>query len=82
MVFVGDGYTAADLGTLHKHAQAEWDEIAASAPWNKYKSFINVWLVNVISNESGVDNDPSRASTATRRWTCTSGVTTPNVCSA
>lgn len=59
MVFIGDGYTAAEMDTLRKHAQAKWDEIAASAPWNKYKSFINVWLVNVISNESGVDNDPS-----------------------
>lgn len=59
MVIVGDGYTASQMGLLRQHAQAKWNEIAATAPWNKYRQFINVWLVNVVSNQSGVDNDPS-----------------------
>ncbi|MFF3403433.1 M64 family metallopeptidase [Streptomyces sp. NPDC002659] len=59
MVIVGDGYTASQAGLLRQHAQAKWNEIAATAPWNKYRQLINVWLVNVRSNESGVDNDPS-----------------------
>ncbi|MFF3459638.1 M64 family metallopeptidase [Streptomyces sp. NPDC002730] len=59
MVIVGDGYTASQTGLLRQHAQAKWNEIAATAPWNKYRQLINVWLVNVRSNESGMDNDPS-----------------------
>ncbi|MFK4227541.1 M64 family metallopeptidase [Streptomyces sp. NPDC019890] len=59
MVIVGDGYTASQTGLLRQHAQAKWNEIAATAPWNKYRQLINVWLVNVRSNQSGVDNDPS-----------------------
>ncbi|MFF0740237.1 M64 family metallopeptidase [Streptomyces sp. NPDC004111] len=58
MVIVGDGYTASQMGLLREHAQAKWNEIAATAPWNKYRGSVNVWLVNVVSNQSGVDNDP------------------------
>jgi hypothetical protein len=59
MVIVGDGYTASQMSVLRQHAQSKWAEIAGTAPWNRYASSINVWLVNVISNQSGVDNDPS-----------------------
>jgi hypothetical protein len=59
MVIVGDGYTAAQQGLLRQHAEAKWAQIAATAPWNRYRNSVNVWLVNVISNESGVDNDPT-----------------------
>ncbi|WP_083936877.1 M64 family metallopeptidase [Longispora albida] len=60
LVFVGDGYTASELGTYRQHAQAKWNEIAATAPWSKYRSYVNVWLVEVISAQSGVDNDPTQ----------------------
>lgn len=60
LVIVGDGYTASEMGTLRSHAEAKWNEIAATAPWSGYRGSINVWLVNVISNQSGVDNDPYR----------------------
>ncbi|MFD9502001.1 M64 family metallopeptidase [Streptomyces sp. NPDC060035] len=60
VVIVGDGYTASEMGLLRQHAQSKWNEIADTAPWNTYRQSINVWLVNVVSNESGVDNDPSQ----------------------
>lgn len=58
MVILGDGYTAGELGLLRRHAEAKWAEIAATDPWRKYAGSINVWLVNVVSSQSGVDNDP------------------------
>jgi hypothetical protein len=58
LVIVGDGYTSSEMGTLRQHAQSKWDEIAATTPWNRYRDSINVWLVEVVSNQSGVDNDP------------------------
>lgn len=60
MVIVGDGYTASQMGLLRQHAEAKWNENAATSPWNKYRQSVNVWLVNVVSNDSGVDNDPAQ----------------------
>ncbi|WP_431784782.1 M64 family metallopeptidase [Streptomyces chumphonensis] len=60
MVIVGDGYTAAESATLRRHAEEKWAEIAATAPWDRYRDGVNVWLVNVVSAESGVDHDPQR----------------------
>ncbi|WP_217144970.1 M64 family metallopeptidase [Streptomyces sp. AC627_RSS907] len=59
MVIVGDGYTASETGLMRQHAQSKWNEIAGTAPWDKYRNSVNVWLVEVVSKESGVDNDPA-----------------------
>lgn len=59
LVIVGDGYTASEMELLRSHAEAQWNGIAATEPWDRHRGSVNVWLVNVVSNESGVDNDPS-----------------------
>ncbi|WP_018352869.1 M64 family metallopeptidase [Longispora albida] len=59
LVFVGDGYTAADLGLYHQHVVSKWEELAAVEPFRSYRNLFNVWQVNVVSAESGVDNDPA-----------------------
>ncbi|MFK0186266.1 M64 family metallopeptidase [Streptomyces rubiginosohelvolus] len=58
VVIVGDGYTASESGLLRQHAEAKWAEIATTEPWNKHRQSVNVWLVDVVSSQSGVDNDP------------------------
>ncbi|MFC7247414.1 M64 family metallopeptidase [Catellatospora aurea] len=60
LVIVGDGYTSSEMGLLRQHAQAKWDEIAATAPWSTHRASVNVWLVEVVSAQSGVDNDPTQ----------------------
>ncbi|WP_329788780.1 M64 family metallopeptidase [Lentzea sp. DG1S-22] len=60
LVFVGDGYTADDLATYTANVQSKWDELSAVEPFATYKAYFNVWQVNVISNESGVDHDPTK----------------------
>lgn len=55
---VGDGYTEADLGTYEQHTRSKIDEMFAVEPYKSYKQQFNVWMVNVVSNDSGVDNDP------------------------
>ncbi|MFD0599382.1 M64 family metallopeptidase [Catellatospora coxensis] len=60
LVIVGDGYTSSEMGLLRQHAQAKWEEIAATAPWSTHRASVNVWLVEVVSAQSGVDNDPTR----------------------
>lgn len=58
LVFVGDGYTAGELELFHQHAASKWEQVAAEEPFATYRDLFNVWMVDVVSNESGVDNDP------------------------
>lgn len=58
IVVVGDGYTEADLGTYEEHTRSKIDEMFAVEPYKSYSDQFNVWMVNVVSNESGVDHDP------------------------
>jgi len=58
IVFIGDGYTSSDIETYTQHVQAKWAEVISLEPFATYKNYINAYQVNVISPESGVDNDP------------------------
>lgn len=55
LVFVGDGYTEADLPTYAIHIGDAVADIFAEEPFGAYASYFNVHRVEVISNESGVD---------------------------
>ncbi|MGH2691076.1 MAG: M64 family metallopeptidase [Actinomycetota bacterium] len=58
IVIVGDGYTQGELDLFHQHAASKWDTIKATEPFATYADYFNVWTVDVVSNQSGVDNDP------------------------
>lgn len=60
MIFIGDGYTAQQLGNEYvTHVQETTDYFFQStAPFTRYKNFFNAHRVNVASNESGAD-DPN-----------------------
>ena len=58
LVVVGDGYTADQLGLYAAHANASLSSLFAQEPFHTYASFFDVYRIDVISNESGVDNDP------------------------
>ncbi len=58
LVIVGDGYTASELGEYAQHAQLGVDDLFAIMPFSLYEPLFNVHRVDVISNESGVDDDP------------------------
>ncbi|SDM60186.1 IgA Peptidase M64 [Lentzea albidocapillata subsp. violacea] len=60
LVFVGDGYTTDDLATYAANVKSKWEELSAVEPFATYKQYFNVWQVNVISAESGVDHDPTK----------------------
>jgi len=61
VVFVGDGYTAEQIGTYHQHAAAIWAGVLAEPPFTDYQGAFNVWMVDVVSAESGIDGDPLRS---------------------
>ena len=58
LVFVGDGYRAEDLNSYEVHVNNAVDAFFSIEPLQSYLPLFNVHRVDVISNESGVDNDP------------------------
>ena len=58
VVFVGDGFTVDELDDY----AIEVDGLAAAflneEPFTRYADYFNIHRVDVVSNESGVDNDP------------------------
>ncbi|MEX2016810.1 MAG: M64 family metallopeptidase, partial [Candidatus Hydrogenedentales bacterium] len=66
MVFLGDGYTAAQINTAYPaHIVAMTNHMFNPPPANltrdpypRYKNYFNVHRVNVISNQSGADATP------------------------
>ena len=58
IVFVGDGYTSGELGQYASDVDAVWPTFFAEPPFDVYSTYFNVHRVDVVSAESGVDNDP------------------------
>jgi hypothetical protein len=63
LVFVGDGYTASELGSFQNHVDSQSAAFFQMEPFKRYESYFNVHRVDVISNDSGVDNDPTQGIT-------------------
>ncbi len=58
IVFVGDGYLEAELGIYADHVTNGLNNLLTQEPFLSYSTYFNAHRVDVISNESGVDNDP------------------------
>jgi hypothetical protein len=50
-VIMGDGYTSPQLDDFHQNVDNIIDKIFSTSPWSGYKNFINVYRIDVISNE-------------------------------
>src|SRR5678816_2834011 len=59
IVFLGDGYTASELGTYAANVDTVLNYLLSIEPFSSYRTFFNAYRVDVVSNESGVDNDPT-----------------------
>jgi hypothetical protein len=59
LVFVGDGYLETELDTYAAHVNNGVLELFGQEPFSTYATFFNAHRVDVVSNESGVDNDPT-----------------------
>ncbi|MFI2369338.1 M64 family metallopeptidase [Streptomyces sp. NPDC018833] len=58
LVVLGDGYTAAELPEFRADVETHLNVLWSTEPFASYRSYINVWAVEVASAESGVDCDP------------------------
>ena len=57
IAILGDGFTQANLaaGTFSNKVTSFFSTFFATSPWNNYASAVNVYRVDVISNQSGAD---------------------------
>ncbi|MFC3501586.1 M64 family metallopeptidase [Micromonospora krabiensis] len=58
LVVLGDGYTEADLPTFRSHVDKHLNTLWTIEPFKSYRSYFNVYAVEIVSAESGVDCDP------------------------
>lgn len=58
LVLLGDGYTEADLPTFRAHVDRHLNTLWTIEPFKSYRSYFNVYAVEIVSAESGVDCDP------------------------
>jgi len=58
LVFIGDGYRAVELPFWAAHVDQMVERLFSdeSPPYERYKNFINVYRVDLVSNESGIDD--------------------------
>ncbi|MFT4542261.1 MAG: hypothetical protein ACI841_005362 [Planctomycetota bacterium] len=60
LVFVGDGYQASELDDFEDHVDSQSAAFLNEEPFATYATYFNIHRVDVISVDSGVDNDPSQ----------------------
>ncbi|MFI8962194.1 M64 family metallopeptidase [Streptomyces sp. NPDC053493] len=58
LVVMGDGYTAAEMPVFRADLERHLSMLWSVEPFASYRSYVNVWAVEVPSRESGVDCDP------------------------
>ncbi len=59
LVVMGDGYTAGEQDEFAADAEEKLDAIFGVEPYRSYRGLFNIWLVGVVSPESGVSGDPA-----------------------
>ncbi|MFN0241622.1 MAG: M64 family metallopeptidase [Planctomycetota bacterium] len=59
-VFVGDGYTSAQLGTYATHVNNVVAAFFNRVPYSTYRDYFTVHRIDVVSVDSGVDHDPTQ----------------------
>lgn len=56
IVFLSEGYTQASLPKFAGHVRQVVDFLFAREPWRQYRSYCNVYRIEVASNQDGCDN--------------------------
>lgn len=62
LVVMGDGYTQAELPKFRRHLDKHLNVLWTIEPFKSYRSYVNVYAVEIPSAESGVDCDPNLTS--------------------
>ena len=66
LVFLSEGYTSAQMGTFAANVQTAVNFLFSKEPWNRYRSYCNVYRIEIASNQSGTDNGAAGGARDTR----------------
>jgi hypothetical protein len=80
LVVLGDGYTAAEIPKFRAQVDKHLNVLWSIEPFRSYRSYINVYAVEVVSGESGITCDPEirQKKRTPLRTTFGGGCTNPN----
>lgn len=79
IVFLSEGYTTADMPNFATHVNTAMNFLFTKEPWAQYRSFCNVYRIEIASNESGCDNGTTSGANGTRDTYFNAGFNTPSV---
>lgn len=76
LVFLSEGYTTTDLPNFAGHVQNAVNFLFTREPWQQYRSYCNIYRIEIASNESGTDNGTGGG---TKDTYFNSGFNTPSI---
>ncbi len=79
IVFLSEGYTAADMPNFATHVNSAINFLFSKEPWQQYRSYCNVYRIEIASNQSGTDNGNTSGANGTRDTYFSTGFNTPSV---
>jgi hypothetical protein len=79
IVFLSEGYTTADMPNFATHVNTAVNFLFTREPWQQYRSYCNVYRIEIASNQSGCDNGDTSGSGGTRDTYFSTGFNTPTV---
>lgn len=56
LVFLSEGYTSAQMGTFADDVDDAVAFLFTREPWSRYRSYCNIYRIQIASNQSGTDN--------------------------
>lgn len=66
IVFLSEGYTTTDMPNFAGHVTNAVNFLFSKEPWQQYRSYCNVYRIEIASNQSGCDYGNTSGSTGTR----------------
>jgi len=79
IVFLSEGYTAADMPNFATHVSTAVNFLFTREPWQQYRSYCNVYRIEIASNQSGCDNGNTSGSGGLRDTYFSTGFNTPSI---
>ncbi|MDB6004255.1 MAG: hypothetical protein JWR15_1242 [Prosthecobacter sp.] len=79
LVFLSEGYTTADMPNFATHVTNAVNFLFTKEPWAQYRSYCNVFRIEIASNESGCDNGNTSGANGVRDTYFSAGFNTPSV---
>lgn len=79
IVFLSEGYTTTDMPNFAGHVTNAVNFLFSKEPWQQYRSYCNVYRIEIASNQSGCDNGNTSGANGTRDTYFNAGFNTPSI---